>query len=68
MNNLEYDYYKKKIPDLVRAPFEFDSIAVRCALSKKSDLKIKELNAALLALKKSGKLNKIFFGRLKYMP
>lgn len=67
MNNLEYDYYKKKIPDLVRAPFEFDSIAVKCALSKKSDLKIEELNTALLELKKSGKLNKIFFGRLKYM-
>ena len=68
MNNLEYNYYKKKFPDLKRVPFEIDAVNVKCALSKKSDLKIEELNSALLALKKSGKFNKVFLENFKITP
>ncbi|MEA9358336.1 transporter substrate-binding domain-containing protein [Bacteriovorax sp. PP10] len=60
LNNLEYNYYKKKYPDLQRAPFEIDPLEVKCAISKKSNLKLKELNAAIRDLKKSGRMQEIF--------
>lgn len=63
MNNLQYNYYKKNYPNLQSAPFELDPIDVKCAVSKHSNLKINELNSAILDLKKSGKLQKIFFPR-----
>lgn len=60
LNNLEYHYYKKRLPDLERAPFEFDPITVKCAVSKKSNLKIADINKAISDLKKSGQLQKVF--------
>lgn len=60
LNNLEYNYYKKKFPDLQRAPFEIDPVIVKCAISKKSDLKLDEVNTAIKELKKSGRLQEIF--------
>lgn len=60
LNNLEYKYYDSKHPRLQRAPFEIDSVDVKCAVSKKSDLKIEEVNAAIQELQKSGKMQKIF--------
>lgn len=60
LNNLEYNYYKKTNPDLQRAPFEVDPMLVGCAVSKKSDLKIKDINAAISESKKTGQLQKIF--------
>lgn len=60
LNNLEYNYYKKTNPELQRAPFEIDPMLVRCAVSKKSDLRIKDLNSAITELKRSGRLQKIF--------
>jgi len=60
LNNLEYIYYKKKFPDLTRAPFEIDPITVKCAVSKKSNLKIEDVNSALKELMKSDQLQRIF--------
>lgn len=60
LNNLEYNYYKKTNPDLQRAPFDIDPMLVKCAVSKKSDLKIEDLNAAIIELKRTGRLQKIF--------
>lgn len=59
LNNLEYVYYKKKYPDLTRAPFEIDPITVKCAASKKSNLKIEDVNTALKELMKSDQLQRI---------
>lgn len=60
LNNLEYNYYKKTNPDLQRAPFDIDPMLVKCAVSKKADLKIEDINAAIIELKKTGRLQKIF--------
>lgn len=60
LNNLEFIYYKKKFPDLTRAPFEIDPITVRCSVSKKSNLKIEDVNFALKELMKSDQLQRIF--------
>lgn len=60
LNKLEYEFYKKTNPHLTRAEFDIDPIDVKCAVSKKSDLKIAELNAAISAMKKNGRLNKVF--------
>lgn len=61
LNNLEYNYYKKIYPNLQKTPFEFDPVDVKCAVSKKSDLKIDELNVVLGELKRSGRLQRIFY-------
>ncbi len=60
LNNLEYNYYRKKHSNLQEAPFEIDPINVKCASSKKSDLKITDINAAVLKSKKTGRLQKVF--------
>lgn len=60
LNNLEFNYYKKKFPDLQRAPFEIDPVIVKCAISKKSDLKLDAVNSAIRELKKSGRMQEIF--------
>lgn len=60
LNNLEYNYYKKTNPDLHRAPFEIDPMLVRCAVSKKSGLSIKDINSAISESKRTGQLQKIF--------
>lgn len=60
LNNLEYNYYRKKYAGLQKAPFEIDPIDVKCASSKKSDLKISDINATVIKLKKAGRLQKVF--------
>lgn len=60
LNNLEYNFYKKTDVNLQEAPFEIDPISVKCASSKKSDLNISDINAAVTALKKTGRLQKVF--------
>jgi len=60
MNNLEYGYFKKSNPRLQRLPVNIDPIDVKCAISKKSDLKLKEINTAIIEMTKSGKLQKVF--------
>lgn len=60
LNNLEYNFYRKQYTDLKEAPFVIDPIDVKCASSKKSDLKISDINAAVKELKKSGRLQKVF--------
>lgn len=60
LNKLEFEYYRKSNPLLQRAPFNIDPIDVKCAVSKKSDLKLNQLNAAIAAMKKNGRLDKVF--------
>ena len=60
LNNLEFNYYRKKYASLQAAPFEIDPINVKCASSKKSNLKISDINVAVLELKKAGRLQKVF--------
>ncbi|MFS4461205.1 substrate-binding periplasmic protein [Bdellovibrio sp. HCB2-146] len=61
LNNLEYNYYQKKHVNIQRSPIEVDPLEVKCAVSKKSSLKIEELNRALTDLKRSGRLQQIFY-------
>ena len=63
LNNLEYAYHKKLNPKIERAPFEIDPVEVKCAVSKKSNLKIEEINAAIVEMKRTGKMQRIFFPR-----
>lgn len=60
LNKLEFEYYRKSNPLLQRSQFDIDPIDVKCAISKKSDLKIDQLNAAITTMKKNGRLDKIF--------
>ena len=59
LNNHEYIYYKKKNPNLTKAPIEFDSVSSKCAVSKKSSIKIKDVNGALKELIASDQLQKL---------
>ncbi|MNK12066.1 cystine transporter subunit [compost metagenome] len=60
LNNLEYNYYKDKDARLQKAPFEVSPVDVKCAVSKKSDLKIEKINAVISDLMKTGRMQKIF--------
>jgi len=60
LNKLEFAYYHKTNPLLQMAPFDIDPINVKCAISKKSDLKLSHLNAAISAMKKNGRLDQVF--------
>lgn len=60
LNKLEFDYYKKMHPLMQRSAFDIDPIDVKCAVSKKSDLNVTQLNAAIVAMKKNGRLDKVF--------
>lgn len=60
INNLEYAYYKKLHPRLQRAPIDIDPIDVKCAVSKKSDLKVEFINQAISEMQKTGKLQRVF--------
>lgn len=60
LNNLEYIYYKKTNPLLHKLPIEIDPIDVKCAISKKSNLKLNQINAAIIKMKKNGQLDKVF--------
>lgn len=59
MSNLEYEYFKKVYPNLDRADFEMDIFNTKCALSKKSKIKIEDLNKAISTLKKNGTIDRI---------
>lgn len=63
LNSLEYNYHKKLNPRIERSPIEIDPVEVKCAVSKKSDLKIQKINDAILELKKTGRMQKIFMTR-----
>lgn len=60
LNKLEYEFYKKTNPLLQRAPIDIDPIDVKCAISKRSAFKLNELNAAIQAMKKNGRMEKVF--------
>ncbi|WP_050792893.1 transporter substrate-binding domain-containing protein [Bdellovibrio bacteriovorus] len=60
LNSLEYSYYKSKDSRLQKAPLEIDPVDVKCAVSKKSTLKIEEINLAIQDLVKTGRMQKIF--------
>jgi len=61
VNNLEFNYYRYRFPELHKAPFEFDKVDIKCATSKRSNLKIESVNQALVEMKKQGRLQKILF-------
>lgn len=59
LNNLEYNFYRKQYTNLQEAPFVIDPINVKCASSKKSDLKLSDINNAIKESNKAGRLRKI---------
>lgn len=60
ISNLEFDFYKKKNPELRSYDLGLDTVKVKCALSKKAGIELSELNKAIATLKKNGILDKIF--------
>lgn len=63
LNNLEYAYYKKQYPRLQKAPFLVNSIDVKCAVSKKSDIKVEQINMAIREMIRTGQMQKILLSR-----
>lgn len=60
ISNLEFDYYKKKYPQLKSYNLGMDIVDVKCVLSKKSGIELAHVNKAIEALKKKGTMDKIF--------
>jgi len=60
ISNLEFDFYKKKHPNLRSYDIGLDTVKVKCALSKKASITLEHLNKAIAALKKNHILEKIF--------
>ncbi|WP_413557152.1 substrate-binding periplasmic protein [Bdellovibrio sp. HCB209] len=59
MSNLEFAYYNSLYPPLQSADLGMDSVLTKCAVSKKSSLKIEDVNKAIAAITRSGTLDKI---------
>ena len=59
ISNMEFNFYKKKYPQLQAYDLKMDILNVKCALSKKADIDIEDLNQAIANLKKTGALDKI---------
>lgn len=60
LSNLEFDYYKKIYPQIVATNLLQESVKVKCAVSKKSDIDMKALNKAIETLHNNGTFEKIF--------
>ncbi|MBC7369978.1 MAG: transporter substrate-binding domain-containing protein, partial [Bdellovibrionaceae bacterium] len=60
LSSLEYQYQKKLQPRLNAYDLGIDTFGVKCAVSKKSPLSVSKINQAIAAMKKSGKLDRIF--------
>lgn len=60
ISNLEFEYYKKKYPQLKSYNLGMDIVEVKCALSKRSGIELTQINKAINTLKKNGTLDKIF--------
>jgi polar amino acid transport system substrate-binding protein len=59
ISNMEFDYFKKKYPELRAYDLGLDTVKVKCVLSKKAGIKLEDLNKAIATLKKNGTLEKI---------
>ncbi|WP_413574607.1 substrate-binding periplasmic protein [Bdellovibrio sp. HCB290] len=59
MSNLEYAYYKNIYSSMNSAELDMDVVMTKCAVSKKSNLKIEDVNKAVAAIHRNGKLNSI---------
>ncbi|WP_413584224.1 substrate-binding periplasmic protein [Bdellovibrio sp. HCB274] len=59
MSNLEYAYYKNIYSSMNSAELDMDVVMTKCAVSKKSNLKIEDVNKAIANIHRSGKLNSI---------
>ncbi|MNK38585.1 membrane-bound lytic transglycosylase F [compost metagenome] len=59
MSNIEYEYYKKKYPQLQFADVQIGSFMTKCALSRNSKLSLKSLNKAIERIKENGTLDRI---------
>lgn len=59
ISNLEFDFYKKKYPQLRSYDLGVDTVKVKCALSKTAGIGLEQLNKAIETLKSNGTLDKI---------
>ncbi len=59
MSNLEFAYYHNMYPPLRSADLAMDEVNTKCAVSKKSKLKIEDVNKAIAKITRNGSLNKI---------
>ncbi len=60
ISSLEYQYYKKIHPKIIATKLELDPVDVKCAVSKKSNITLVQINSALTKLKQSGALMRLF--------
>ncbi len=59
MSNLEFNYYKKIHPQLNFADLGMDTVTTKCALSRKGEVSLAQVNKAIDAIKKNGTLDRI---------
>jgi len=59
MSNLEFNYYSRIYPQLEAADLKMDSVETKCALSKRANVTLEQLNRAIDTIKKNGTLAKI---------
>lgn len=60
LSDLEYNYHKKRYPQLVAYDLNLDMVKVKCAVSKKSSINMNRLNQAIEKLQSNGTITKIF--------
>ncbi|WP_413290648.1 substrate-binding periplasmic protein [Bdellovibrio sp. HCB337] len=60
LSNLEFEFHKKAHPKIVAYDLHLDSVQVKCALSQKSGIALRDLNKAIEILRSNGTLDKIF--------
>jgi polar amino acid transport system substrate-binding protein len=59
MSNLEFNYYNGIYPQLEASDLKLDSVETKCALSKRANISLAQLNKAIDTIKKNGTLQKI---------
>jgi polar amino acid transport system substrate-binding protein len=59
MSNLEFAYYGYLFPSLTSLDLDMDVVQTKCAVSKKSHLKIDDVNRAIATMNRNGSLAKI---------
>lgn len=59
MSNLEFAYYGYLFPSLNSLDLDMDVVQTKCAVSKKSPLKIEDVNRAIATIHRNGVLSKI---------
>jgi polar amino acid transport system substrate-binding protein len=59
MSNLEFAYYNNLYPPLRSVDLAMDEVMTKCAVSKKSKIKIEDVNKAIAKITRNGTLSKI---------